>query len=129
MDKKIKFNKIKILKNIIAILISLSLISLFALSTNSFADDFSNIKNGVKPNNPNDSSIANASVEILGIIQIIFAIIAIISAIILGIKLVLGQADVKADVKNALIALVIGSILVFTPVSIAKFFMGLAPTQ
>lgn len=129
MNKKIRFNKKMILKNTITVLISLATISLFALSTNSFADEFSNIKNGVKPNNPNDSSIANASVEILGIIQIIFAIIAIISAIILGIKLVLGQADVKADVKNALIALVIGSILVFTPVSIAKFIMNISPKQ
>lgn len=68
-----------------------------------------------------NSKITGLANNIWGTVAVIIQILAIAAIIIAGVRYMFASADEKADIKQQTITLVVGAILVFAAVPIAKF--------
>ena len=62
---------------------------------------------------------------ILTFLQIVSGIAAVIMIAISGFRYIVETPEVKGEIKKTMLPIVIGIILVFAAVSIAKFFLGM----
>ena len=64
--------------------------------------------------------------NILGIIQIVGTLIAVGVLMVIGIKYMMGSAEEKAEYKKTMLPYIIGAIVLFAAVNIAKAVVGVA---
>lgn len=64
--------------------------------------------------------------KILTFLQILSGIAAVVMIAITGFRYIVETPEVKGELKKNMVPIVIGIILVFFAVSIAKFFLGIA---
>lgn len=82
------------------------------------------------PNTPGTRNevtvVTNVAKNIWSTLRVIFQILAISAIIIAGLRYMFASADGKADIKNQTIILIVGAILVFSAVEVAKFVANTA---
>lgn len=62
--------------------------------------------------------------KVLGILQLLSGIMAVIVVAWTGFKMIIESADGKAQLKEKMLPIIIGAILVFAATSIANFIIG-----
>ncbi len=89
--------------------------------------DVSTIVGGVEAQNP-DSSLATdfqtTIGKLLGFLQIASGLIAILMIAITGFNYIVSTPDVKEEMKKKMFPIIVGFVLVFGAVSIARFILG-----
>ncbi len=72
------------------------------------------------------SSFVNVGERVLGIIQVVGTLIAVGVLMVIGIKYMMGSAEEKAEYKKTMLPYIIGAVILFAAVNIAKAVVGLA---
>ena len=81
----------------------------------------------VKPSEPsNANDFWTVGNNILGVIQIVGTVIAVGVLMVIGIKYMMGSAEEKAEYKKTMLPYVIGAIVLFAAVNIAKAVVSVA---
>ncbi len=108
---------IKVLPILMAVLMTITMMQpIFASSLNQ-----------VNPKEPNSAdTFWEVGNNILGIIQIVGTIVAVGVIMVIGIKYMMGSAEEKAEYKKTLIPYLIGAVLLFAAVNIAKAVFSLS---
>ena len=115
-------------KKILIVFIVIIIVMCFSLHVMAFSqDDLNAMKNISNPSNYGTFT-AKASF-VLGIAQAVGIITAIVCLIMMGIKLVGGSLEDKAEVKKALIPYVIGTVLLFGAVGIMQGVKSMVDTS
>lgn len=120
------------------IFISLLILSIFILTTNSFATDASLggiinsgsnfINSGVNSNTavPTENSIRNTSNLIYNVLFIIGIIVMVLWGMVLGIKFMTSSVEGQAEVKKSLAPYIVGCIVIFGGFGIWKIVVIIA---
>lgn len=113
----------KISKIVIVLLIAIMLV--MAVQSNVFAADY---LSGISATDEtaNMADLKGMANKVLGLIQAATAILAVILIAVFGFKFVLGSAQEKADYQKSFIPLIVGVVVVFAAVSIAKLIFSVA---
>lgn len=74
------------------------------------------------------SGVTSLANNIWGTVATIIQILAIAAIIIAGVRYMFASADEKADIKKQTVILIVGAVLVFAAVPIAKFVANAANT-
>lgn len=108
----------------------IAMLVVFSVSTSSYADSAKDVIGGINADTSgiNSQGMKTIAGRVLGLLQIVSAILAVILVAYLGFKMVLGSADVKADVQKQFIPLIIGVTIVFAATSIANLLLGIMRT-
>lgn len=91
------------------------------------ADDAASIVAGVVPENPDAKLATDFQTTIgrlLGFLQIASGLIAILMIAITGFNYIVATPDVKEEMKKKMLPIIIGLVLVFGAVSVARFILG-----
>ena len=80
----------------------------------------------VSPNAGNTGSFMSVGNNVLGIIQVVGTIIAVGVLMVIGIKYMMGSAEEKAEYKKTMLPYIIGAVILFAAVNIARAVVGLA---
>lgn len=83
---------------------------------------------GIAPKEPSGDQILGLqgmAGKVLGLIQAATAILAVVLIAVFGFKFVLGSAQEKADYQKSFIPLIVGVVVVFAAVSIAKLIFSI----
>lgn len=75
----------------------------------------------IEPKTDSSQAVSGIGNQILGIIQVIGTVIAVGVLMVLGIKYMMGSAEEKAEYKKTMIPYLIGAVLLFAAVNLAKF--------
>ena len=116
-------------KILVIALISMLMFTLMPVITSNAVDVGNTISqmNGSKSNITDDDTTPFITLgdTILTFLQIISGIAAVIMIAISGFRYIVETPEVKGEIKKTMLPIVIGIILVFAAVSIAKFFLGM----
>ena len=116
-------------KILVIALISMLMFTLMPVITSNAIDVGNTISqmNGSKSNiTDNDTTpFITLGDTILTFLQILSGIAAVIMIAISGFRYIVETPEVKGEIKKTMLPIVIGIILVFAAVSIAKFFLGM----
>ena len=83
--------------------------------------------NVIDPAEGNGSTaVADVAGKIWGTVVAIVQILAIAAIVIAGVRYMFASADSKADIKKQTVTLIVGAVLVFAAVPIAKFVSSVA---
>ncbi len=63
--------------------------------------------------NPNSTKIDSYGSKIMGVVQVVAAVVAVSMVVVIGIKYIMASPNDKADLKNEVILVVIGAVLIF----------------
>lgn len=118
------------MKKTLKIIIAFSIL-LFATGMTVFASTLTTtIGAAIKPSAVSaDEANKKLFNQILGILQFIGVAVMFVSILLMGIKYVTTQADVKAELKTNMIGLLVGGFLVFIPMTIIGFIKTISLTQ
>ena len=72
------------------------------------------------------TTFKNVGNRVLGIIQVVGTIVAVGVLMVLGIKYMMGSAEEKAEYKKTMLPYVIGAVILFAAVNIAKAVVSLS---
>ena len=119
-----KTKALKILSTVLMVMFIVASFSQVALATNNTASgllgemnaDTSGIEAG---------SLVSMAKKVLGLIQVASIVLAVILIATFGFKFILGSANEKADYQKSFIPLIVGIVVVFSAVSIAKLLFGI----
>ena len=121
----------KIFQKISMVLI-IAVIASFTLgtvSTNiSMADSPTDVMENVTGSSSSDidtSGLTNVAGKILTFLQVISGVFAIIMIAVTGFRYIIETADVKKELKQSMLPIIIGILLVFFATSIAKFIVNI----
>lgn len=108
-------------------IIIMALVMVFTASNLVFAASAVDVIKGITPNDANIDAEGMQKIagRVLGLLQVISAILAVILIAYLGLKMLIGSANEKADVQKQFIPLIIGTVIVFAATSIAKLLLGI----
>ena len=116
----------KILPKVLIVFI----IAMFSITlipqTPCYADVQETVKN-FTPDVPTDgeaASFVKIANVVLGLIQILSGVMAIIVIAWTGFKFIVETAEMKAQLKDRMLPIIVGAILVFGATSVAKFIIG-----
>ena len=87
----------------------------------------SDIVGGVKAEVPGGtyaSDLQSTISKLLGFLQIASGLVSILMIAIVGFNYIISTPDVKEEMKKKLLPIIIGLVLVFGAVSLAKFILG-----
>ena len=79
-------------------------------------------------NTSSSGSVTNIGNNILGIIQVVGTVVAVGVLMVIGIKYMMGSAEEKAEYKKTMIPYLVGAIILFAAVNIAKYVVDIATT-
>ena len=113
----------KVMKIIVALLIALTLVSAFTVST--FATDLNQFDD-VKDNSGASNAVANIIGSIIYIARIIGAGVAIIMLIVLAIKYIASSPEGKSEIKKWATAYIAGAIILFAASAILGIIQNFA---
>ena len=119
------------MKSIGKVVITVILIIIFiGISNHSFAEEtFSDYMDDFKANekyieeNGKIDSITDIISDVLGILQLATGLISIIIIAVTGFRVITETPSVKTELKRTMTSVVIGAILVFSALSIARFMI------
>ncbi len=80
----------------------------------------------INQNPQNADQFWNVGNNVLGIIQIVGTVIAVGVLMVLGIKYMMGSAEEKAEYKKTMLPYIIGAVILFAAVNLAKAVTSLA---
>lgn len=86
-----------------------------------------NIVGGVNASIPDDGYATDLQATIsklLGFLQVASGLVAILMIAIVGFNYIISTPDVKDEMKKKMLPIIIGLVLVFGAVSVAKFILG-----
>lgn len=108
-------------------IVMMALVMVFTATNFVFAASAVDVINGITPDdsNINTTGMQQIAGRVLGLLQVISAILAVILIAYLGLKMLIGSANEKADVQKQFIPLIIGTVIVFAATSIAKLLLGI----
>ena len=116
----------------ISIVLIIAVIASFTLgtvSTNiSMADSPTDVMENVTGSSSSDidtSGLTNVAGKILTFLQVISGVFAIIMIAVTGFRYIIETADVKKELKQSMLPIIIGILLVFFATSIAKFIVNI----
>ena len=115
----------------ISIVLIIAVIASFTLgtvSTNiSMADSPTDVMESVTGNSDDidTSGLTNVAGKILTFLQVISGVFAIIMIAVTGFRYIIETADVKKELKQSMLPIIIGILLVFFATSIAKFIVNI----
>ncbi len=113
------------MKKLIKILpIIMTVFMVFTAVTPVFATVVGNVT--ITPSAGETQGFVNVGNNILGIIQVVGTIIAVGVLMVLGIKYMMGSAEEKAEYKKTMLPYIIGAVILFAAVNIARAVVGLA---
>ncbi len=116
-------------KILVIALISMLMFTLMPVITSNAVDVGNTISqmNGSKSNITDEDTTPFITLgdTILTFLQILSGIAAVIMIAISGFRYIVETPEVKGEIKKTMLPIVIGIILVFAAVSIAKFFLGM----
>ena len=72
--------------------------------------------------------VVNIGNQIIGIITTVGVVVSVIILLVLGIKYMMGSASEKAEYKKTMIPYLVGAIILFAAVNIAKYVVDIATT-
>ena len=87
----------------------------------------STIVGNVKAKNPDakySDKLTGTINKLLGFLQVASGLIAILMIAIVGFNYIISTPDVKEEMKKKMLPIIIGLVLVFGAVSVAKFILG-----
>lgn len=82
----------------------------------------------IQPDTKSGQKVQNLGNNILGIIQVVGTIIAVGVLMVIGIKYMMGSAEEKAEYKKTMLPYLIGAVILFAAVNIAKYVVDVATT-
>ena len=85
------------------------------------------IVGGVKAEAPEGtyaSDLQSTIAKLLGFLQVASGLVAILMIAIVGFNYIISTPDVKEEMKKKMLPIIIGLVLVFGAVSVAKFILG-----
>lgn len=85
------------------------------------------IVGGVKAEAPDGtyaSDLQSTIAKLLGFLQVASGLVAILMIAIVGFNYIISTPDVKEEMKKKMLPIIIGLVLVFGAVSVAKFILG-----
>lgn len=91
------------------------------------ANNASSVIGEVKVTDPNSNlsdGLKKVIGKLLGFLQIASGLIAILMIAITGFNYIIGGADMKKEMKDKMLPIIVGLVLVFGAVSIAQFILG-----
>lgn len=108
-------------------IVLMALVMVFTAVNFSYADSAVEVIQGINANDDNIDikGMQGIAGKVLGLLQVISAILAVILIAYLGLKMILGSANEKADVQKQFIPLILGTVIVFAATSIAKLLLGI----
>ena len=80
------------------------------------------------PSDTYSGSLSGTIGKLLGFLQVASGLVAILMIAIVGFNYIISTPDVKEEMKKKMLPIIIGLVLVFGAVSIAKFILGVAGT-
>ena len=80
--------------------------------------------NAVTPDGTYASDLQTTISKLLGFLQVASGLVAILMIAIVGFNYIISTPDVKEEMKKKMLPIIIGLVLVFGAVSIAKFVLG-----
>ncbi len=86
-----------------------------------------NIVGGVNASIPDDgyaTDLQTTISKLLGFLQVASGLVAILMIAIVGFNYIISTPDVKDEMKKKMLPIIIGLVLVFGAVSVAKFILG-----
>lgn len=95
----------------------------------SMASAAADIVGGVEVTEPSDELAGGLQLTIgrlLGFLQVASGLVAILMIAIVGFNYIVSTPDVKDEMKKKMLPIIIGLVIVFGAVSIAKFILGVA---
>ena len=84
------------------------------------------VLDGLDPQTGDTGAFVGVGERVLGIIQVVGTIIAVGVLMVIGIKYMMGSAEEKAEYKKTMLPYIIGAVILFAAVNIAKAVVGLA---
>lgn len=102
------------------------LIVLMVFFTSSVFCDTVTVKPGAPEGGKAINSITDLGANIWSTIAVIVQIAAIAAIVFAGVRYMFASADDKADIKKQTVVLIVGAVLVFAAVPIAKFITKVA---
>lgn len=100
------------------------LVAVFIFTGCVFAADVNTIWNNAQGSGV--SSVTGAANKIWSTVLLILQICAVAAIVFAGVKYMFASADQKADIKNGMIGLVVGAILVFAASTVVQFIINAA---
>lgn len=80
----------------------------------------------IDPRTDSADAVSNIGNNILGIIQVVGTVIAVGVLMVIGIKYMMGSAEEKAEYKKTMLPYLIGAVILFAAVNIAKYVVQMA---
>ena len=80
--------------------------------------------NVVNPSSDYSTDLAGKIGKLLGFLQVASGLVAILMIAIVGFNYIISTPDVKEEMKKKMLPIIIGLVLVFGAVSVAKFILG-----
>lgn len=80
----------------------------------------------ITPDTGAGEQVAGIGEQIIGIIQVVGSLVAVGVIVVLGIKYMMGSASEKAEYKKTMLPYLIGAVLIFAGVNIAKAIYNMA---
>ncbi len=80
----------------------------------------------IEPDTSSADAVSNIGNNILGIIQVVGTVIAVGVLMVIGIKYMMGSAEEKAEYKKTMLPYLIGAVILFAAVNIAKYVVQMA---
>lgn len=125
MKKQVKI--ISTLLIVIALLVSLTGVTMAANTTKGGADLSGKIDEIAQGNSSADTSkVVDLGKTVVTIMQTVGIVVAIVVLLVLGIKYMIGSAEEKAEYKKTMLPYVVGAVLIFASTTIVNVVYQLA---
>lgn len=95
-----------------------------SLAAGSTAKDIVAGVDAVTPDAGYATDLQSTVSKLLGFLQVASGLVAVLMIAITGFNYIIGGADVKKEIKDKMLPIVLGLVLVFGAVSVAKFVLG-----
>ena len=82
--------------------------------------------NASLPDSEYSNDLSKTVGKLLGFLQVASGLVAILMIAIVGFNYIISTPDVKEEMKKKMLPIIIGIVLVFGAVSVAKFILGVA---
>ncbi|MGN1013003.1 MAG: TrbC/VirB2 family protein [Clostridia bacterium] len=102
------------------------LVALLIVGNTVFAADASSTVNNIMNNNQSIGSVNTMAKRIWGTVLTILQICAVAAIVFCGVKYMFASAENKAEIKNGMIGLVVGAILVFAASTVVQVIIKAA---
>lgn len=119
----------KILQKVLVILLIAMCVTIIMPQVAVNADvDVDTTLSSINPEDPSTTGTSQMTTvigKLLGFLQVASGLIAVIMIAATGFRYIIETPDMKKELKSSMIPIIVGVLLVFFAVSIARFFIGI----